>query len=133
VWCNVLKPKILLRYFVTFYFWISLKHLELCPNKLWGVKCVLYTSVRCRVWVQVQPTKIWAPNLKSELKFNTYIFVSLGIQLWIQFWGIIKMNFSNKHVVTLVSFVGTKFVLCNGAIGCSVWLIINNQLIHQIS
>ena len=67
-----LTSKILLRYFVAFYFWISLKYLKLCPNKLWGINYVLYTSVKCRVWIQVQTIKIWAPNLNPNLNFSTW-------------------------------------------------------------
>jgi hypothetical protein len=34
-----------IRYFVVLYFAISLKHLDLCPNRLGSVNVVLYTSV----------------------------------------------------------------------------------------
>jgi hypothetical protein len=44
----------------------------------------------------------------------------LDFNIEFNFGGIIKMNFSNKLVATLVSFVGTKFVLSNGANGCNV-------------
>ena len=43
--------------------------------------------------------------------------VVLGFSFEFKFEGFIKMNFSNKLVITLVSFVSTKFVLCNDAIG----------------
>ena len=33
------------------------------------------------------------------------------------FGGIIKMNFINKIIQSVASFVSTKFVLCNGGIG----------------
>ena len=42
------------------------------------------------------------------------------------FGGFIKMNFINKFAQTLVSIVGAKFVLYNGAIGWDVCLIINH-------
>ena len=41
------------------------------------------------------------------------------------FEGIIKINFTNKLAQTLVSFVSTKCVLGNDAIGWSVLLKIN--------
>ena len=47
------------------------------------------------------------------------------------FGGNIKMNFSIKFVQTIVSFISTKFVLCNGIIGWDVWLMVNHQIIHQ--
>ena len=41
------------------------------------------------------------------------------------------MNFSNKIAQPIVSFISTKFVLCNGIIGWDVWLMVNHQIIHQ--
>ena len=49
------------------------------------------------------------------------------------FGGIIKMNFINKIVQTLISFGSVKFVLCNGIIGWDVWLMVNHQIIHLSS
>ena len=119
MWCNELEQKIILRYFVTFYFWISLKHLKLCPNKLWSVKGVLYTRMKCGVWIQVQIIKIGTSKLKSELNSNTKNFFhkSWNSVFEFIFGEFIKMNFSNKVASTIVSLTGTKFVLTNGGIG----------------
>ena len=77
-----------------------------------------------------------------DFKFKS---LKLGPQKWTQYWNsslrqnwvldfsvefnfgvFIKMNFVNKIVQTLVSFVSTKFVLHNGAIDWKVCWIINH-------
>ena len=42
------------------------------------------------------------------------------------FGGFNKMNFINKIIQSVASFVSTKFVLGNGVIGWEVFLIINH-------
>ena len=49
------------------------------------------------------------------------------------FGGIIKMNFINKIVQTLISFGSVKFVLYNDAIDSKVCSIVNHQIIHLSS
>ena len=127
MWCNVLKPKTFSRYLVTFYLWISLEHLNLCLNKLWSVKWVLYTSVKCGVWIQVQLDKIWTSKLNSKLKSITYTFLPvLEFNVWFNFGVFNKMNFINNFAQTLVPLVSTKFVLCNDAIDLEGCLLINH-------
>ena len=105
----------------------------MCPNKLWGVRCVLDTSVKCRVWVQVQPTKIelqiWNWNWSSILDHD----LALDYNIKFNFGVFIKMIFSNKFVQTLVPFDNTNFVSYNGATGWKVCSLINHQLIHKLS
>jgi hypothetical protein len=43
------------------------------------------------------------------------------------------MNFINKYVQTMISFIGTNGVLSNGIIGWKVWFVINHQLIHKVT
>ena len=49
------------------------------------------------------------------------------------FGGIIKMNLSNKLATTIVSLIGTKFVLTNGGFGWDVCQLINHQLITKVA
>jgi hypothetical protein len=83
---------------VTLYFGISPKHLDLCLNKLWSVKSVLYTRNKCGGMNQVQTIKILAPNLKQELNYNTCHSMA---KYWISIikfilGELIKMSFPNK-------------------------------------
>ena len=90
-----LNSKILLRYFVSFYFRISLKYLKLCPNKLWGINYVLYTSVKCRVSIKVETIKILAPNLNPNLNFTTW---SNLVESWIS-----AFDLTLKHLLKWIS------------------------------
>ena len=127
------NPKFLLRYLVTLYFWISQKYLKSYPNELGSVKSVLFSSIKYRVWVQVQLTKNWAPSLKLKFKFNTWSYLDkYWILILISIVGnLLKWLFINNFVQTIVSFISTKFVLCNGIVYWKVWLIINHQIIPR--
>ena len=89
-------------FFVTFYFWNSLKHLKLCPNKLWSVKCVLWTSVKYRVWFHVKLVKIWAPKLNLAW-FSTlsHFLLSLKISVEVHCLG---LNWHEFHILSLCNF-----------------------------
>ena len=83
-------------------------------------------------------------SMGYEFKFKSLKF---GPQKWTQYWNsslrhlpkswvsvfefnfgeFIKMYFINKLAQALVSFVSTKFVLCNGASGWDDCLLFNHQ------
>jgi hypothetical protein len=122
LWYDELKPKIFLTYLETLYFWNFTKNLELCLTKLWGVKSVLYTSVRHWTWIQVQPIKNWASkteirigiqHLDKSAQVSEFSFES-------NFGGIIKMKFLYKLAPIFVSLFSTSCVLSSGVLGWNV-------------
>ena len=92
--------------------------MKILPNKLWGVKC----------WYEFKfkPLKFelqnWTPDWNPTQTFLSILEISFEFI----FGGFIKMYFINKLAQALVSFVSTKFVLCNAANDWDVCLKINH-------